>query len=182
MNPTWMAVNIVDELQSYENPPPLSRDAFTRKRNRILQRGTVKDRPKCGAPITVRTENFKKMKWNEIVNTDFSGIFTTEGFHNSKNNVINAEDSSEIPADLREAPMLKYPKGVMFWSGICTRGLILHDGPNNFTQWFQGQHQNDKRKRIYMIGELYARFLREEVIPTINKVVQNLDEVIFQDD
>ncbi|CAF3988978.1 unnamed protein product [Rotaria sordida] len=109
-------------------------------------------------------------------------IFTTKGFHNSKNNVIYAEDSSEIPADLREAPMLKYPKGVMFWSGICTRGLILHDGPNNFTQWLQGQHQNDKRKRMYMIGELSARFLREEVIPTINKVVQNLDEVIFQDD
>ncbi|CAF4342973.1 unnamed protein product [Rotaria sp. Silwood2] len=33
-----------------------------------------------------------------------------------------------------------------------------------------------------MTGELYARFLREEAIPAINEVVQNLDEVIFQDD
>ncbi|CAF1385316.1 unnamed protein product [Rotaria sordida] len=238
MNPTWMASNIADEIQSYENPPSLRRDALRRKINRILQRGTMKDRSRCGAPRTVvfdlqhtniqskRTfvrraieelklkpfklkkaqkliasnkqrrvtcakklirkfgarKNGPKWEWNKIVNTDFSGIFTIEGFHNSKNVVIYVEDSSEISANLIEAPMLKHPNGVMFWGGICTKGLIPHDGPINFTEWLRDQRQNDKRKRMYMTGELYARFLREEAIPAINEVVQNLDEVIFQDD
>ncbi|CAF0841852.1 unnamed protein product [Rotaria sordida] len=132
-------------------------------------------------PLTISSSAYSKQmaipkwEWNKVVNTDFSGIFTIESFHNSKNDVIYAEDSSEFPANLRGAPMLKYPNGVMFWSGICTRGLILHDGPNNFIQWLQDQYQNDKHKRMYMTEELYARFLREEVIPAINEVVRNLD-------
>ena len=39
MNPTWMACDIANEIQSYENPPRLRRDALRRKINRILQRG-----------------------------------------------------------------------------------------------------------------------------------------------
>lgn len=183
MNPMWMAPDIADELQSYENPPPLRRDALRRKVNRILQRGTTKDKPRCGAPRSVRTEQTRKTvkrlihlargqsqrkvvsdlkrnnikcertsvrriikelnlkpfklrkaqklstinkerrvacakqlikkfgarktnskwQWNRIINTDFSGISTMEGFHNSKNDVVYAEDSSEIPDDLRAA-------------------------------------------------------------------------------
>ncbi|CAF4808444.1 unnamed protein product, partial [Rotaria socialis] len=118
----------------------------------------------------------------KLVNTDFSGIFTIEGFHNNKNDVIYAEESSEIPANLREAPMTKYSSGVMFWGGICTKGLIPHDGPINVTQWLRDQCQNDKRKRVYMTGELYAIYLREKAIPAINEVVEDLDEAIFQDD
>ena len=52
--------NIDDKLQSYENPPPLCRNSLKRKINRILQRGIIKDRSRCGAPRTVRTEQFKK--------------------------------------------------------------------------------------------------------------------------
>ncbi|CAF1562607.1 unnamed protein product [Didymodactylos carnosus] len=40
----------------------------------------------------------------------------------------------------------------------------------------------DKRKRICMTGDLYAKCLREEAIPAINEVVKNPNEVIFQDD
>ncbi|CAF3056725.1 unnamed protein product [Rotaria socialis] len=262
MNPTWMTSNIADEIQSYENPPPLSRDALRRKINRILQRGTIRDKLKRSPPRTVRTEQLKKAvkrllhlkvgqsqrkvvldlqrnniqgkrtsvqriikelnlkpfklrkaqklttvnkerrvacakrlirkygarktnskwQWTKLVNTDFSGIFTIEGFHNNKNDVIYAEESSEIPANLREAPMTKYPSGVMFWGGICTKGLIPHDGPINVTQWLRDQCQNDKRKRVYMTGELYAIYLCEKAIPAINEVVEDLDEAIFQDD
>ncbi|CAF5040369.1 unnamed protein product [Rotaria socialis] len=60
MNPTWMASNIADEIQSYENPPPLCRDALRRKINRILQRGTIRDKLKRSPPRTVRTEQLKK--------------------------------------------------------------------------------------------------------------------------
>jgi hypothetical protein len=59
-----MIANIVDEIQSYENPPSLHRDALRRKINRILQRGTIKDRSRCVVPRTVRTEQLKKtVKW-----------------------------------------------------------------------------------------------------------------------
>ncbi|CAF1042510.1 unnamed protein product [Rotaria sordida] len=145
MNPMWMAADIADEIQSYENPLSLHHDALRRKISRILQRGTIKDRSRCGAPRTVRIEQLKK-------------------------------------AVKREASIVKYPSGVMFWGAITTKGLILQDGPINFTQWLRDQCPLDKRKRMYMTGDLYAKFLREEAISTINEVVENLNEVIFQDD
>ncbi|CAF1326947.1 unnamed protein product [Didymodactylos carnosus] len=60
MNPTWMAANIADEIQTYENPPSLHRGALRRKINWILQRGRIENRSRCGAPRTVRTEQLKK--------------------------------------------------------------------------------------------------------------------------
>ncbi|CAF3310887.1 unnamed protein product [Rotaria sp. Silwood2] len=261
MNPTWMACDIADEVQSYENPPRLRRDALRRKINRILRRGTIKDKPRCGAPRTVRTKQLKKTvkrllhltrgqsqrkvvsylkrnnikgektsvqrvtklnlkpfklrkaqklsrmkrvrrvacakqlikkfgarkarskwQWNRIINTDFSGIFTIEGYYNSKNDVVYAENSSEISPNLRNASISKYPVGVMFWGAICTKGLIPQDGPINFTQWLRDQRPKNNSKRFYMTGELYAKFLDEEAIPAIAEVVEDLDEFIFQDD
>ena len=35
----------------------------------------------------------EKWQWDKIVNTDFSGVLTVEGFHNRKNDVVYAEDS-----------------------------------------------------------------------------------------
>ncbi|CAF1533787.1 unnamed protein product [Adineta steineri] len=262
MNPTWKASDIADEVQSYANPPLLSRDTLRRKINRILHRGTIKDKPGRGGPRTVRTEQMKnvvkrlvhltrgqsqrkvvaelkrnnikgektsvqriikelklkpfklrkaqklstvnkerrvactkqlikkfgerktklKWQWNRIINTDFSGIFTMEGFYNSKNDVVYAKNSSEIPADLRNASISKYPVGVMFWGAICSKGLIPQDGPINFTQWLRDQRSTTNSKRLYMTGELYARFLDEEAIPAITEVVEDLNEFIFQDD
>ncbi|CAF4655107.1 unnamed protein product [Rotaria sp. Silwood2] len=261
MNPTWMACDIADEVQSYENPPRLRRDALRRKINRILRRGTIKDKPRCGAPRTVRTKQLKKTvkrllhltrgqsqrkvvsylkrnnikgektsvqrvtklnlkpfklrkaqklsrmkrvrrvacakqlikkfgarkarskwQWNRIINTDFSGIFTIEGYYNSKNDVVYAENSSEISPDLRNASISKYLVGVMFWGAICTKGLIPQDGPINFTQWLRDQRPKNNSKRFYMTGELYAKFLDEEAIPAIAEVVEDQDEFIFQDD
>jgi hypothetical protein len=60
MNSTWIASNIPDQIESYENPHSLRRDASSRKINRILQRRTTRDRSRCGAPKTVQTEQFKK--------------------------------------------------------------------------------------------------------------------------
>jgi hypothetical protein len=262
MNPTCMACDIANEVQSYENPRRLRRDVLRIKINRILQRGTMKDKTRCGAPRTVRTKQSKKTvkrllhltrgqsqrkvvsylkrnnikgektsvqrvikelnlkpfklrkaqklsrmnkvrrvacakhlikkfgarkarskwQWNRIINTDFSGIFTVEGYYNSKNDVVYAENSSEIPPDLRNASISKYPVGVMFWDGICTQGLIPLDGPINFTQWLRDQRSDNNSKRLYMTGELYAKFLDEEAIPAIAEVVEDLDEFIFQDD
>ncbi|CAF3967442.1 unnamed protein product [Rotaria sordida] len=83
-----------------------------------------------------------KWQWTKIINTVFPGIFTIERFHNNKND--------------REAPITKYPGGVIFWGGICTKSLIPHDDPINVTQWLQDQCRNDK--------------------------LEDLNEAIFQDD
>ncbi|CAF1426068.1 unnamed protein product [Rotaria sordida] len=40
-----------------------------------------------------------KWQWTKIINIDFSGLFIMESFQNIKNNVVYAEDPSEIPAD-----------------------------------------------------------------------------------
>ncbi|CAF1378214.1 unnamed protein product [Rotaria sordida] len=40
-----------------------------------------------------------KWQWTKIIDIDFSGIFIMESFQNIKNNVVYAEDPSEIPAD-----------------------------------------------------------------------------------
>ena len=66
VNPRWAAANIADEIQSYENPPSLNRNALRRKINRILQRETLKDRSRCRAPRTVRTEPFKLKKAQKL--------------------------------------------------------------------------------------------------------------------
>ncbi|CAF1408385.1 unnamed protein product [Rotaria sordida] len=158
---------------------------FKLKKAQKLTTSNKQQRVSCAKKLIRKfgaRKNDHKWQWDKIVNTDISGIFTIEGFHNSKNDVIYAEESSEIPADLREASIVKYPSGVMFWGAITTKGLISQDGPINFTQWLRDQCPLDKRKRMYMIGDLYAKFLREEAISTINEVVENLNEVIFQDD
>ena len=41
-NPSWTGAKIATELESYENPPNLNRNALRRKINRILKSGSIK--------------------------------------------------------------------------------------------------------------------------------------------
>ncbi|CAF3028008.1 unnamed protein product [Rotaria sp. Silwood2] len=75
----------------------------------------------------MQEKNDPKQQWCKIVNPDFSEIFTIEGFQNSKNDIVYAEDPSEISAQLRETQKVKYPSGVILWDAICTNGLIPND-------------------------------------------------------
>ncbi|CAF1037217.1 unnamed protein product [Rotaria sordida] len=139
MNITWRTANITDELQSFENPFPLRRNALRRKINRILGKETVKDRPKYGVPKTIQTGQFQKnsKKINKFKKKG-QRTFTTESFQNSKKDLVYAEDSSEISTDLRKA----------------SKNLIPKDSSIHFTDWIQNQRQNDRRKSMYMTGKL----------------------------
>jgi hypothetical protein len=44
-NPSWMPADIANELQSHEIPEKLNRNALRRKINRVLERGTIKNKP-----------------------------------------------------------------------------------------------------------------------------------------
>lgn len=155
----------------------------TRKAQKLTAANRVK-RVECAKKLRKKFGAIKnyKWKWNKVVNTDFSGIFTYQPFQNSKNDVVYAYNADEIPSELREAPREKYPKGIMFWGGISSFGLIPKSGPINFTQWLDDQKEDGSRRRVYMTGEHYAKFLREKVFPAVKKVVGNLNNVIWQDD
>ena len=56
--------------------------------------------------LTSKTDS--KWQSSKIANTDLSRTFTIRDFYNNKNDVIYAEDPSEIHANLRETLMTKY--------------------------------------------------------------------------
>ncbi|CAF1353390.1 unnamed protein product [Rotaria sordida] len=74
-----------------------------------------------------------------------------------------AEDSSEIPADLRETSTVKYPSDVLFWGAIFTKGLIPQDGHLIFTKWLHNQ-----RQRICMIDKFSEE--QQVILSEINKI------------
>ena len=59
-NPSWTPAKIADEFQKYEVPPTLSRKALRLKIKRILDRGTIKDKPCSGRKRTVATKELSK--------------------------------------------------------------------------------------------------------------------------
>ena len=59
---------------------------------------------------------------------------------------------------------------MMFWGAISSHGLIPQNGPINFTKWLNEQREPGRPGRMFMTGNLYAKFLREKAIPEIGKV------------
>jgi hypothetical protein len=66
------------------------------------------------------------------------------------------EKVKEIEANLINAQMDQFRKGIIFWGAISTHGLIPSHAPINVTQWLEQQRtpSNDKRKRIYLTNQL----------------------------
>ena len=91
---------------------------FKRRKVQTLTPANPQKRVECAKKLRLKFGSIKnhKWKWDKVINTDFSGIFTFQAFQNRKNDVIYAENVDEIPAELREAPKDKYPKGAMFWA------------------------------------------------------------------
>lgn len=130
-------------------------------------------------------KNSNKWKWNRIVNCDFSGLFTLQGFQNRRNDGVWAREGEEIEANLINTQMDKFQKGIMFWGAISSQGLIPSQAPINVTQWLEQQRtaSNDKRKRIYLTSQLCAKFLTEKAVPAIKTVFRESKlNPIFHDD
>ena len=66
-------------------------------------------RVECARKLRTKfgTRKDRNWKWNFVINTDFSGIFTLKPFYNKKNDVIHAESAQDIPTHLRAAPKQK---------------------------------------------------------------------------
>ena len=130
-------------------------------------------------------KNSKKWKWNRVVNSDFSGLFTLQGFQNRRNDGVWAREGEEIEASLINAQTDKFRKGILFWGAISSQGLIPSRAPINVTQWLEQQRtsSSDKRKRVYLTNQLYAKFLTEKAAPAINDVFRQTTLIpIFHDD
>ncbi|CAF4663029.1 unnamed protein product [Rotaria sp. Silwood2] len=122
-----------------------------------------------------------KWKWNRLVNTDFSGKFTLLPFQNKRNDDIWAEEGEVVPPVLINAPTDKFKKGIIFWGGISSHGLIPARAPINFTEWLHQQPPQKKRK--YLTGDLYAKFVTEKAAPAIKRVFRSTGVIpIFRDD
>ena len=121
-------------------------------------------------------KNSNKWKWNLIVNCDFSGLFPLQGFQNKRNDGVWIEKGEEVEGDLLNAQADKFPNGLIFWGAISSQGLIPSNAPINVTEWLKQQRTSakGKRKRIYLTGELYAKFLKEQVT-FVNRTHLTLD-------
>lgn len=158
---------------------------FKQETTQDLSAANKEKRVECAKKLRKKfgTRKDRKWRWNSVINTDFSGIFTLAGFQNRRNTWIYAEKKKQIKAKLKAAPKQKFAKGLVFWGAITSYGLIPKNGPINITKWLQKQKLPGTRGKVYMTGELYALFLRTQVIPAIKKVVGNdLRNVIWQDD
>lgn len=118
----------------------------------------------------------RKWKWNRIVNTDFSGKFTLLPSQNKRNDGIWAEEDEVVPSVLINALTDKFRKGIIFWGGISSYGLIPAHAPINFTDWLH-QQPTEKEKK-YLTGDLYAKFVIEKRHQQSNKCLERL--VLYQ--
>ena len=115
------------------------------------------------------------------MNTDFSSKFTLLPFHNNRNDGIWTEEGEVVLPILINASTDKFEKGVLFWGGISSHGLITDRAPINFTEWLH--QQSPQKKRKYLTGDLYAKFVTEEAAPAIKQVFRNTGVIpIFKDD
>jgi transposase len=155
----------------------------TRKSQKLTDDNKIR-RVICAKQLRMKfgvNKKAQKWKWNRIVNTDFSGKFTFLPFQNKRNDGIWAEEGEVVPPVLINAPTDKFQKGIIFWGGISSYGLIPARAPINFTEWLHQQLPQNEKK--YLTGDLYAKFVTEKAAPAIKQVFKNTGVLpIFQDD
>ncbi|CAF2423375.1 unnamed protein product [Rotaria sp. Silwood2] len=108
--------------------------------------------------------------WDQIINTDFSGKFTLESYSNSHSESIWATDADEISPAYRNRSKNKFASSVIFWDGISYNSLAPKNGPIDATLWLQKQVKDKQKKRNYMNGQLYDKFIKEIAYEKIQNV------------
>ncbi|CAF1078752.1 unnamed protein product [Rotaria sordida] len=126
----------------------------------------------------------KLYKWNNILNTDFSGTFTLTPHYNQHNESIYAKSSDDIPYNLKVKSKEKFQKSVMLWDGISYQGLFPKESPIFLDEWLESIRSkgDDHHKKMYFTGERYAKFIRTIVAEKAAEEFSDLRNVIFQDD
>ena len=122
----------------------------TRKSQKLTHQNKI-ERVRCAKRLRLQfgvKRNANNWKWDRVVNTDFSGVFTLQPFQNKRNDGIWAEEKEGIPSSLINAPTDKFKKGIIFWGGITSNGLIPADVPINLTKWLN-EKQYDVKKKIF---------------------------------
>ncbi|CAF3142886.1 unnamed protein product [Rotaria sp. Silwood2] len=176
------------ETSIYRTVKALNLKWYKKRKSQKLSDIDKKNRVKCAKTLRSKlgiSKNSNKWRWNRIVNCDFSDLFTFQGFQNKKNDGVWAREGEEIEAGLINAQTEKFQKGILFWGAISSQGLIPSRAPINVTQWLEQQRTpcDDKRKRVYLTSQLYAKFLTEKAAPAIKTVFRKCKlNPIFHDD
>ncbi len=125
------------------------------------------------------TERSKAWRWDRVVNTDFSGKFVLDSSSNPHNDGVWAIAVEEIPPEIYYRSKSKFAPGLVLWGGISYDGLIPKDGPFDVTSWLKNQTKEkpkkNQRKKNYMNGRLYAKFIKE-----VAHILINSENVIFR--
>ncbi|CAF1084756.1 unnamed protein product [Rotaria sordida] len=199
LHPSWKAKEITRFVLQSENPPYYTTTkSLWLKVWRILRRNKVNDLPRPGAPRTTTTNRYiravkeaiqlkkggKLYKWNNVLNTDFSGTFTLTPHYNQHNEGVYAKSSDDILYNLKAKPKEKFQKSVMLWDGISYQGLFPKESPIFLDEWLESIRSkgDDHHKKMYFTGERYAKFIRTIVAEKAAEEFSVLRNVIFQDD
>ncbi|CAF1340096.1 unnamed protein product [Rotaria sordida] len=121
----------------------------TRKSQKLSCQNKI-ERVECAKRLRSKfgvSRNAKNWKWDRVVNTDFSGVFTLQPFQNKRNDGIWAEENEAIPSSLINAPTDKFKKGIIFWGAISSNGLIPVDAPISLTKWLHEKQYHVKKTK-----------------------------------
>ena len=130
-------------------------------------------------------KNLNKWKWNRVLNCDFSGLFPLQGFQNKRNDGVWVNEGEEVDANLLNTQTDKFQGGIVFWDAMSSQGLIPPNAPINVSEWLNQQRcsSNEKRKRIYLTSQAYAKFWKEKTAPAIKATFRKFKlNPIFHDD
>ena len=118
-------------------------------------------------------------KWQILINSDFSGKISIKPVYNSKNAIVWAASTSDIPDSVRFVGIEKFNSGVILFGAVSWRGLIPKMKPFYLDEYF-AKLDWPKGKKKSLTAVLYQKLLKEYMIPEIKKVYGN--NFIWQDD
>ncbi|CAF1072359.1 unnamed protein product [Rotaria sp. Silwood1] len=118
------------------------------------------------AKSTICTYIRAALKWQRLVNTDFSKPFRLTPQLNSKNDIIWSTSRQVADKHGGYYGRKKFAPGVMLWGGISWNGLIPREAPVLIDEFLEG-YQWSKRAKKTMNGTRYADLIRTIAYPAI---------------
>lgn len=90
---------------------------YKKKKSQKLNDYDKSKRVKCAKLLRHKLgvrKNSKKYKWNRVVNSDFSGLFALQGFHNQRNNGVWGDEGEPIETNVIHRRTEKFPRETIF--------------------------------------------------------------------
>lgn len=126
--------------------------------------------------------------WDKMFITDMSKPFRLVRPKNHQNDIVYVPNSYDPTQDYELLNMVakgteKQSPGYIYWGAITSHGVFPKTGPVNFTKWLRSYCKRINKKKITLDNIGYMVFIREVVIPMMDKELDHVHEYwIFEDD